>query len=143
MTVTPPRAEVHQMKQAVTRLSRRLGWDRNPLRRRSDRVEAAVVAGRITARWRTPDHRVRQGLVELGTAARAGQQVRVWTNAGGRLTGPPVSRQAIQLDVTLAVLLAPAALAVVLLMTASSARLILNRRRRAGWDRAWAAAGPR
>jgi hypothetical protein len=31
-----------------------------------------------------------------------------------------VSRQAIQLDVTLAVLLAPVALAVVLLMTASS-----------------------
>lgn len=189
------------MKQAMTRLSRRLGWDRNPLRRRSDRVEAAVVAGllagfligapilavvagRITdaselrqqhserswqqvpatllvspvtvvasgfgssdawvpARWRAPDHRVRRGLVELGTAARAGQQVRVWTDAEGRLTGPPVSRQAIQLDVTLAALFAPAALAVVLLMTAGSARLILNRRRRAGWDRAWAAAGPR
>ena len=45
VTVTPPRAEVNPMKQAMTWLSRRLGCDRNPLRRRPDRVEAAVVAG--------------------------------------------------------------------------------------------------
>jgi hypothetical protein len=189
------------MKQAMTWLSRRLGWDRNPLRRRADRVEAAVVtgllagfligapilavvAGRMTdaselrrqyserswrqvpatllvspamvvapgfgstdawvpARWTAPDHRIRRGLVELDTAAGAGQQVRVWTDAAGRLTGPPVSRQAVQLDVTLAVLIAPAALAVALLVTAGSARLVLNRRRAADWERAWDAIGPR
>lgn len=187
------------MKQAMTRLSRRLGFDRNPLRRRADRVEAAVlaglvagfavgapivavVAGRVTdgnelrqqhserswrqveatllvspivvaasaigssdawvlARWPAPGHRTRQGLVEVSAAA--GPQVRVWTDAAGRLTGPPVSRQAIQFDVTLAVLMAPVALALVLLVTGGVVRLILDRRRLAGWDGAWAAVGPR
>lgn len=189
------------MKQAMTWLSRRLGWDRNPLRRGTDRVEAgvlagllaafligapilALVAGRMTdanelsrqhserswrqvpatlvvspttivdsafgsgdawvpARWSAPGHRTRHGLVELSAAAGPGQQVRVWTDAAGRLTGQPVTRQAIQFDVMLAALIAPLLLAVVLLMTGYCARLMLNRSRFAAWDRAWAAAGSR
>ena len=97
----------------------------------------------VPAPWRAPDHRVRRGLVELGTAARAGQQIRVWTDPAGQLTGPPVSRRAIQSDVTLAVLITPVALALVLLMTGYSVRLLLNRRRLADWEQAWAAVGPR
>lgn len=187
------------MKQAMTWLCRRLGWDRNPLRRRSDRVEAAVLAGllagfltgapilaiaagRMTdanelrqqhserswrqvpatllvnpaavaafgssdawvpARWPAPDHRTRRGVIELDALPAAGRQVRVWTDAAGRLTSAPLTRSAIQLDVTLAVLIAPAVLAVVLLAAGGSARLILNRRRLADWDRAWDAMGPR
>ncbi len=189
------------MKQAMTWLSRRLGWDHNPLRRRVDRVEAAVfagllagflidapipavVVGRVTdanelrqqrserswrrvpatllaspatavdsafgssdawvpAYWLAPGHRVRRGLVELDSAAGAGQRVRVWTDAAGRLAGPPLSRQAIQLDVTLAVLTAPVALALVLLTAGWSAQLVLSRRRAAAWGRAWDAIGPR
>jgi hypothetical protein len=189
------------MKQAMTWVSRRLGWDRNPLRRPADRVEAAVfagllagflmgapvsaiVAGRVTdatelrqqhseqawrqvaatvlvssgavtgsafgssdawvpARWPAPGHRTRRGLVELDGAARAGQQVGIWTNAAGRLTGPPLTRQTIQLDVTLATLIAPAALALVLLAAGGAVRLVLNRRRLAAWDAAWDAIGPR
>ena len=92
------------MEQAMTWLSRRLGWDHNPLRRRADRVEAAVFADGA---------------------------------------GPPLSRQAIQLDVTLAVLIAPVALALMLLTAAWSVRLILDRRRAADWERAWDAIGPR
>jgi Protein of unknown function (DUF3592) len=33
------------MNRAMRRLARRLGWDRNPLRRPADRMEAAVVTG--------------------------------------------------------------------------------------------------
>jgi hypothetical protein len=187
--------------QALTLLRRRLGWDRNPLRRRADRLEAAVfagllagflvgapvlaiVAGRVTdgnelreqhserawrqvpatllvsaatvidlasgsavawapARWTAPGQRTRRGLVEVDMAVAAGQRVRVWTNGAGRLAGPPLTRQAIQLDVTLAALIAPVVLALVLLTAGGSARLILNRRRLADWDRAWDAVGPR
>jgi len=187
------------MKQAMTWLSRRLGWDRNPLRRRSDRVEAAViatllagfligapllaiVAGRMTdanelrqqhsqrswrqvpatllvspaaigafgssdawvpARWPAPGHRTRRGVIELDAVPAAGRPVLVWTNAAGRLTSPPLTRSAIQLDVTLAALIAPTVLAVMLLAAGGSVRLVLNRRRLADWDRAWDSIGPR
>lgn len=188
------------MKQARTWLSRRMGWDRNPLRRRSDRVEAAVVAtllvgfligapllaivaGRMTdanelrqqhsergwrqvpatllvspamvadaafgsgnawvpARWLAPGHRTRRGAVELD-AVPAGRQVLVWTDAAGRLTSAPLTRSAIQIDVTAAVLIAPAALAVLLLAAGGLVRLMLNRRRLADWDRTWDSIGPR
>lgn len=187
------------MKQATIWLSRRLGWDGNPLRRRSDRVEAAVlagllagflvgapllalVAGRVTdanelreqhserswrqvpatllvspatitdsafgsgdawvpARWPVSGHHMRRGLVEVDAVA--GRQVLVWTDGAGRLTGAPLTGQTIDFDVTLAVLIAPAVLAVVLLAAEGSFRLVLNRRRLADWDRAWDSMGPR
>jgi len=189
------------MKQTLTGLRRRLGWDRNPLRRRVDRVEAAVfaglvvafligapvlglVAGRVTdgmelrqhhserawrqvpatllvsaatvadpvsgsayawvpARWRAPGRPARRGLVWVDTAARAGQHVRVWTDASGRLTTAPLTRPAIQLNVLVAALIAPVVLGLGLLTAGGSTRLILNRRRLAGWNQAWDAAGPR
>jgi hypothetical protein len=37
------------MTSAVPRLARRLGWDRNPLRRQADRMEAVVVTGLLAA----------------------------------------------------------------------------------------------
>ena len=44
-----PRPRTARSSPTIRRIrqSRMLGWDRNPLRRRIDRVEAAVVAGLI------------------------------------------------------------------------------------------------
>src|SRR5881396_1227436 len=44
-----PRSRTARSSLTIKRMrhSRMLGWDRNPLRRRIDRVEAAVVAGLI------------------------------------------------------------------------------------------------
>jgi predicted PurR-regulated permease PerM len=189
------------MNKVVRRLASQLGWDRNPLRRRVDRAEAAVmtallavfligapvlmiVAARVTdsagtrqqhaerawrevpatllqtaanqadpsygwggvwvsARWRAPDGQRRTGLVAVGPAAVAGQHVPVWVDAAGRLTSSPLSSYDVWGNVVLAAVTVPIVLAVALSVVVGCVRIVLNRRRLAGWDRAWCAVGPR
>jgi hypothetical protein len=47
-----------------------LGWDRNPLRRRTDRVEAAMVAGLVVGSW--PPRRCWRGWRVTGPGPLAG-----------------------------------------------------------------------
>lgn len=192
------------MGTAITarRLARLLRWrDGNPLRRRTDRLEAAIaagllatfliagpvlaiVAGRVVggmglrqqhverswrqvpatvmqgvataieptygstgnwvlARWTTPSGRQLKGLVSVDTTARPGQRIHVWIDDAGHLTAPPLSHTQIELNIALAVMVAPLVVAVVLGAAAASVHLIMNRRRMADWEQAWRSVGPR
>jgi hypothetical protein len=191
-------------KGRLARQARRLGLDRNPLRRRTDRIESSVAAGLlalfligaplfgvlagrwaqqgglreqraqlawhktpailmasappvpryayrtswndvafVSARWSGPDGRPRFGRVSAALGARAGQTVLVWVDASGRATGPPLMRyQLVNREVS-AEVLAPVALAMVLLSLACLVRWQLNRRRLKAWEVAWTTIGPR
>ena len=182
---------------------RALWPDRNPLRRRSDRIEAAIVAvalvaflvgaplvalfagrwayaaaqrveqaqqsswrqvtavlldkapgtGRVSyggmaepevrARWTAPDGASRTGLVPAPGGAAAHSTVRIWVDASGRVTGPPLRHDQATGQVWLAAVTAPMALGVILLCAESLAMRTVNRRRIAAWDADWQATGPR
>jgi len=189
------------LKKAMRRMARQLGWDRNPLRRRVDRVEAAVLTGlfavfligapalmiaaarvtdsaglrqqhaerawqqvpatllqtavtqagpsygwdgaRASARWTAPDGQRRTGLVAVDSSAVAGQHVAVWVDAAGRITRSPLSRYDNLGNIVLATVTAPIIMAAALAIAGGCARVVVNRRRLACWDRAWHAVGPR
>jgi hypothetical protein len=181
-------------------LTRRLGLDRNPLRRPSDKIAAclaalltavflvgaplvSLVAARwagpagatgqqaarswrqvpavllratppltvagavfgsplVPARWTVPDGRTRTGRIQVGTGLAAGSTVRLWVDAAGSPTGPPPRPSALVADQVLAAV-APVALGIVLWWLAWAGRWVLDRRRLADWETAWAAMGPR
>lgn len=97
----------------------------------------------VRARWIAPDGIARRGLVAVGLNAKAGQAVRVWVTHAGELTRPPVTRIGVVEREVMAAVAAPAALAVLLSITAYAVRVVANRRRMAGWAKAWEAIGPR
>jgi len=97
----------------------------------------------VAAHWVAPDGTARHGLVAVDLNAKAGQRMTVWVNRGGQLTRPPLTRsQVLQWEATGAIL-APIGLAALLAVAGCAVRVLANRRRMAGWTRAWAAAGPR
>jgi hypothetical protein len=97
----------------------------------------------LRARWRAPDGHRRVGLVAVGPSAVAGQQVRLWVDGAGRITSSPLRTYDIWADIVLAVVTVPIVMAVALSIAGGCVRALLNRRRLAGWDRAWHAVGPR
>jgi hypothetical protein len=185
------------------RLLRELWPDRNPLRRTSDRVAAAIVAGALAAflvgapllalfasrwagaaalqvgraqqsswrqvpavllasagpaagigvggvmrpeapaRWTAPDWQVRTGLLPVPASAQAGGTVRVWVDAAGRPTGPPLRHEQAIGQALLAAVAAPLGLGAVLLATAALAIRAVNRHRLAAWAADWQATAPR
>jgi hypothetical protein len=183
------------------RLVRIAGGKDNPLRRRVDRIQSAVVAGlvvafvvaapllsivavRVTgaaaaaeqraeakwfsrtavlqesagaglvaddgafdswviASWKMPDGAKRSGPVAVDLNARKGQRITVWVTPAGQLTHPKLTRgQALEWEATAAIV-TPIGLAVLLAIAGGVVRVAANRRRMAGWTRAWAAAGQR
>ena len=186
------------------RLARQMGLGRNPLRRRTDRIEAWISAALfavfliaapisynlsghwvhqgglaeqraqqswhqtpavletaaprvpmyafrlswqntvpVEARWLGPAGQPRSGVVTAPAGSRAGQTVQIWVDRSGRATGAPLGGAELTRRVISAEVLAPAALAVLLLCLACVARWLLNRRRLADWEAAWASIGPR
>jgi hypothetical protein len=168
----------------TTRLARRLGLDGNPLRRRTDKIEAwlvtltlvvfltgapvlSMMAGRawvtgqsghrvsavllqaappvtglVPARWIAPDGRMRTGRIPVSRGLAAGRTVSLWVNAAGSPTGPALNHRAVLGREAMAAVFVPAALGWVLLYLAEVGRLVLDRRRLADWDAAWAVVGP-
>jgi hypothetical protein len=93
------------------------------------------------ARWSGPTG-PRTGMVYVLPGARAGSTVLVWTDRAGSLTAaPPGATDLAELEF-LAVVAAPAVLALVLLSARVIATGILDRRRLAAWDADWAATEP-
>jgi hypothetical protein len=183
----------------ASRLARRLGVDRNPLRRRTDKIAALLAAllvvlfmigapavsmaaigwvGRsaaawqhaarswrqvfavvkrtapassswdlsgyswVPARWTAPDGQARAGLIPVSVAVAAGQTVRVWVDAAGTPTGPPLTTGTVVADEVRAAAVAVITLGLVLLCLMGAGRQLLDRRRLAGWEEAWATVGP-
>jgi FtsH-binding integral membrane protein len=97
----------------------------------------------VQARWIAPDGARGSGFVAVALNARAGQRVPVWVTASARLTRAPVTAADVTEREVVAALVAAAALAGLLSVTAVTSRVLANRRRMAGWTRAWEAAGRR
>ena len=184
----------------TTRLARRLGLDRNPLRRRTDKIGACAAAlllgvfligapllsvaaagwatragasgqraerswrqvsavlmpssapgtsagglsgySWIPARWTAPDGRARTGEIPVSNALSADHTVRLWVDAAGSPTGPPLRHRSVVADEAMAGVVATVALGIVLLCLALAGRWVLGRRQLADWETAWAAVGP-
>jgi hypothetical protein len=94
------------------------------------------------ARWTAPDGRARAGLIPVSAGLAAGHTVPLWVDKAGLPTGPPPSHRAVLAREATAGVVATAALGIVLLSLASVGRWVLDRRRLAGWEAAWAAVGP-
>jgi hypothetical protein len=96
----------------------------------------------VRARWTAPDGQARAGLIPVSAAVAAGQTVRVWVDAAGTPTGPPLTAGVVVADEVRAAAVAVVMLGVVLLCLMGAGRQVLDRRRLAGWEAAWADVGP-
>jgi hypothetical protein len=103
---------------------------------------SGVRLGWVKARWAGPGGSVRTGYVQAPVGSRAGSAVQVWLDRSGRLTAPPLPRSQIQGWVLMTTVLAPAALALLLLAVTGLLGGILERQRLAGWQQAWSAVEP-
>jgi hypothetical protein len=97
----------------------------------------------VSARWTTPDGITHTGKVFAPSGDKAGSLVSIWIDTAGRPATAPLRASDASSQRALAALLAPAALAMVLLGAWALARRILDKRRMAAWDADWQATGPR
>jgi hypothetical protein len=103
---------------------------------------AAWETSWVPARWTAPSGRPRTGQIPVSVAVAAGQTVRLWVDTAGTPTGPPPSPGLAELDETAAAAAAVVALGIMLLCLLCAGRLMLDWRRLAGWEAAWADVGP-
>jgi len=96
----------------------------------------------VKARWPVPGGAVRTGYVQAPAGSRAGRTEQVWLGRSGWPTAAPWPRGQVQGWVLMMAILAPAMLALVLLAVMGVIGHILDRRRLASWQQAWAAVGP-
>jgi hypothetical protein len=95
------------------------------------------------ARWPASDGKSRVGLVLDVGGTKAGSRLQIWVDGSGRQTDPPLTSRGVESRVITAATLAPAGFAITLLGLAICLRWLINRRRLARWDMAWADIGPR
>ena len=103
---------------------------------------APSVTGLVPARWIAPDGRTRTGWIPVSRGLAAGRTVSLRVNAAGSPTGPSLKHGAVLGREAAAAVVVPVALGWVLLCLAEVGRWVLDRRRLAGWDAAWATVGP-
>jgi hypothetical protein len=96
----------------------------------------------VLARWTAPDGRARTGRIPVSTSMAAGRTVRLWVNAAGLPAGPPPNGRLVPAYKATAAVIATVTLGIMLLCLAWAGRWVLDRRRLAGWEAAWAAVGP-
>ena len=95
------------------------------------------------AQW-TADGKSHVGEVLDVEGTKAGSTLQIWVDGSGRQIGfAPLTRHDVETRVITAASLAAAAFAITLMTVALCLRWLLNRRRLAGWDAAWADVGPR
>jgi hypothetical protein len=100
-------------------------------------------SSRVPARWTAPNGRPRAGPILVGTGMTAGHTVPLWVDAAGAPTGPPPTRATVLARKAAAGVVATVALGIVLWCLAKAGRWVLDRRRFADWEAAWATVGPR
>ena len=103
---------------------------------------AAWQTSWVPARWTAPGGRPRTGRIPVSDAVAAGQTIRLWVDAAGTPTGPPPGQALVELDDVATAAVAVVALGIVLLCLMCAGRFVLDRRRLAGWEAAWADVGP-
>ena len=97
---------------------------------------------RVQARWTAPDGPRRAAAIPVSAGMAAGHTVPPWLDAAGRPVGRPRSHRAVLARQAAAAVVATAALGIVLLCLTWAGRWVIDRRRLANWEAAWAAVGP-
>ena len=131
-------------------------WVTGPPAERSWRQVSAVLlraappvtgwvyaAPTVPARWTAPDGRMRTGQIPVSLGLAAGRTVSLWVNAAGSPTGPPLTNRVVLAREAASAVFVTVALGWVLLCLGEVGRWVLDRRRLADWEAAWAAIGPR
>ncbi|MFH8930221.1 hypothetical protein ACH4D4_24500 [Streptomyces pristinaespiralis] len=90
-----------------------------------------------------PDGRLRTGQADVRPGLSAGSTVRVWRDAQGRLTDPPMAAGEIRSRALGWAATAGVAVALTGAGAYGVTAMALDRRRDAGWERAWADTAPR
>jgi hypothetical protein len=96
----------------------------------------------VPARWTAPDGRPRSGNIPVEVGMAAGRTVPIWVDAAGRPTDAPLTHRAVLARAATAAAVATVALLIVLSVLAWAGRKLLDRRRLADWELAWAVVGP-
>jgi hypothetical protein len=96
----------------------------------------------VLARWTAPDGRSRAGEIPVSGSLAAGRTVLLWVDAAGSPTGSPLGRATVVARQAAAAVIAVVTLGVVLLCLIWAGRWVLDRRRLADWEAAWATVGP-
>jgi hypothetical protein len=104
--------------------------------------------GEAQARWRAPDGRQRSGKLTTQVApdiwnASRGSRVGIWVTRSGEPAAPPPGEEAMLVSATVIPLWSLIGVGVFLMLCYWLCRLVLDRRRLAGWESAWAKVGPR
>jgi len=97
----------------------------------------------VPARWAAPNGRPRFGNIAVDVGVSAGRTVPIWVNAAGRPTDPPLTQRAVQARSATVAAVATLAALCVLSLLAWAGRALLDRRRLADWELAWAIVGPK
>ena len=105
-------------------------------------VEGVFGTSWVKARWTAPDGHQRVGRIPVSTSLAAGRTVQLWVDTAGSPTAAPPRYGAPVASEALVAVLATAALGTVLWWLAGAGRWMLDRRRLADWEAAWAAVGP-
>jgi|SRR6266480_5134292 len=96
----------------------------------------------VPARWTAPNGQVRSGDIPVEAGLTAGRKVRLWVDAAGRPTDTPLTDHAVLARAATAAAVATAVLLIALSCLALIVRWLLDRRRLADWELAWAIVGP-
>ena len=154
--------EARRQRTRLARWARWLGFDRNPLRRRTDRVETAlrlvllkdapeagtpdpytsIQTAWVPARWQPPGMPSRTGVVLALAGAHKASTVRIWIDPSGAATDPPLSHRDVTGQVCVAVMATCLMSLLVLLAASAIVRQALDRRRLNAWADEWRAGEP-
>ena len=96
----------------------------------------------VLARLTTPDGRARTGRIRVSPSMAAGRTVRLWVNAAGSPAGLPLNDRLVPAYEATAAVIATVTLGIMLVCLACAGRWVLDRRRLADWEAAWATVGP-
>ena len=145
------------------RLARRLGLDANPLRRRIDRaatclgalllavfltgapllsVAAVGWAARAAGTEQQATHFWHDGPAVGKARLAGGYKIPLWDEWAHSRTNRPLTHRAVLAVEATSAVAATCALVIVLLCLVSAGRWVLDRRRLAAWEAAWATVGP-
>jgi hypothetical protein len=107
-----------------------------------------TTAGEANARWRAPDGREQTGVLTTVTApaisgAAAGSRVRVWLTESGQPQAPPLGAFEATFSSVVFAFAAVCGAGIALVVCYWLCRVVLDRRRLAGWASEWSLTGPR
>jgi hypothetical protein len=115
---------------------------------RPTRADRGLPGSDAPARWRAPDGKQRSGILTPVTApgiggAPPGTSVQVWLSASGTPVPPPPGAAVVAITAAVIGTATAGAIGIVLGLCYLLCRVVIDRRRLAGWEADWALTGPR